>query len=256
MPDSGLPDDSVPARLRSGNALLDALALALPGPTREDVLQPALEAVSVALNDVVHQAGTLVEHVWFPTSSVFGLLSVLPGASAVEAMPVASEGLVGLAAVLGDGVSPHEARCQVPGQAVRLPTGVLRELYEGNADVRTLLGRYAQVSITLISGRVACSLRHTAEQRCAEWLLRRAYQVGGGSFPLTQQLLASVLGLRRTTVSAVAARLQDLGLIAYRYGQLAVQDHDGLERRACRCYGLFRDELARLAQAAREGPAR
>jgi len=90
----------------------------------------------------------------------------------------------------------------------------------------------------LISGWVACTQRHTAEQRCAEWLLRRADQVGGGPFPLTQQLLASVLGLRRTTVSAVAARLQGLGLVTYRYGRLAVQDHEGVPAAATGCSGM------------------
>lgn len=258
MPDSrgadGLGQDSRPPDGRWGNGLLDALTSAVAGTAYEQVLQPALRAVPVALNEVVHEAGAPVEHVWFPTTSVFGLLSAVAGVVSVEAMPVGREGLVGLAAVLGDGVSPHEARCQVPGQAVRLRAEVLRGLYDGDAAVRSLLGRYAQVSIVLISGRVACTQRHTAEQRCAEWLLRRADQVGGSSFPLTQQLLASVLGLRRTTVSAVATRLQGLGLVAYRYGRLAVQDHEGLERRACRCYRLFRDEVAGLAQDSSEAP--
>lgn len=235
MPGSRGPDGPAPDHLRWGNGLLDALAPAAAGTPYGDLFLGALEVVPVALDEVVHQAGAPIGHVWFPTSSAFGLLSVVPDVTPVEAMPVASEGLVGLAAVLGDGRSPHEARCQVPGEAVRLPVEVLRALYDGDATARSLLGRYAQTSITLISGRVACTQRHNAEQRCAEWLLRRAYQVGGGSFPLTQQLLASVLGLRRTTVSAVAARLQGLGLVTYRYGRLSVQDYDGLEGRACRC---------------------
>lgn len=248
MPDGREHDEAAPGRVPWGNDLLDALASAVTGTAYERMVQEALEAAEVDLDEVVHAAGAMVEDVWFPTSSVLGLLSVVSGVASVEAMPVGPEGLVGLAAVLGDGTSPHEARCQVPGQAVRLPAQVLRELYDNLAGVRTVLGRYAQVSITLISARVACTRRHTAEQRCSEWLLRRADQVGG-SFPLTQQLLASVLGLRRTTVSAVAGHLQRLGLITYRYGRVSVRDQDGLERRACGCYALFRDETASLAQA-------
>jgi len=100
-------------------------------------------------------------------------------------------------------------------------------------------------------------LRHSAQQRCADWLLRRSDQVGGRAFPLTQQFLASMLGLRRTTVSAVAASLQNLGLISYRYGQVAVRDHEGLERLACSCYGLFRCEvsgLSRTSRSSRQAP--
>lgn len=231
----------------SGNDLLDALLSAVHGTKHDRLLAGALETTLVTAGEVVHRAGDSVEHVWFPTSSVFGLMAVLPDTASVEAMPVASEGLVGLAAVLGDGISPHEARCQVAGGAVRAPATVVRGLFDADATVRALLGRYAQTSMALISARVACTQRHVAEQRIAEWLLRRTDQVGRGAFPLTQQLLASVLGLRRTTVSAVAARLQGLGLITYRYGRLSVDDHQGLERHACSCYQLFRHEMGRLA---------
>ncbi len=106
MPGSRGPEGPAPGLPRWGNELLDALAAAVDGTPLQDLLQPALEVAPVALNAVVHRAGAPVEHVWFPTSSAFGLMSVVPGAAPVESMPVASEGLVGLAAVLGDGVSP------------------------------------------------------------------------------------------------------------------------------------------------------
>ncbi len=95
-----------------------------------------LELVELALHQVVHDAGVQVEHVYFPVSAVCGLLSALPDAPDVEVMPVGSEGLVGLAAVLGDGSSPHRALCQVPGRAVRLPINVLRDRADAVPQVR------------------------------------------------------------------------------------------------------------------------
>ncbi len=238
-----------------GNVLLDAvLALCrerVDGPyagTAE--LAGLLELVDVESGQVVHQAGARVQDVFFPLSAVFGLLTVTAGASEVEALAVGSEGVVGLFAVFGDSTSPHRALCQVPGQAVRLPAGVLRELAYADVGVRWLLDRHVQAAVVLLSQRVACSQRHTAMQRCVDWLLRRAERMGATPIPVTQQFLASMLGLRRTTVTAIAAQLQQAGLIHYRYGWLSVRDAPGLKRLACSCYGVFRQQSDKLAAAA------
>ena len=239
--------DGQPARRsRWGNGLLDALHPDVEPGARDGQPHAALEPVHVDVREVVHEAGDRVEYVYFPLSAVFGLLSVLAGVPEVEVMAVGREGVVGLPAVLGDGTSPHRALCQVPGQAVRLEADVLRAQIGAHAEVRRLVGAYTQMTVVLISARVACAQRHTAEQRCADWLLRRADSLDGQPFPLTQQSLAAMLGLRRTTVSAVATRLQSLQLISYRYGQVAVRDHQGLQRLACSCYQLFRSQTGRL----------
>ncbi len=239
----------------TANVLLDAI-LAIcrereDGPyagTAE--LTGLLELVDVESGQVVHQAGAPVQDVFFPLSAVFGLLTVTAGAPEVEALAVGFEGVVGLVAVLGDGTNPHRALCQVPGRALRLPAGVLRELADADVRVRRLLGRHVQAAVVLLSQRVACSQRHTAEQRCADWLLRRAERVGANPIPVTQQVLASMLGLRRTTVTAIAAQLQQAGLIRYRYGWLSVRDAAGLQRVACSCYRVFRDQSDKLGAAA------
>lgn len=245
-----MPNGQAASRAPRGNVLLDALSLSA-GPGQGQVaLEAALEIVQVEVHEVIHEAGAPVEYVYFPLSAVFGLLSVVTGAPAVEVMPVGYEGMVGLPAVLGDGTSPHQVLCQVPGQAMRLPADVLRAQLDGNVAARRLLGGYIQLTVVLISERVACVQRHTAEQRCADWLLRHADQLNGQPFPLTQQFLATMLGLRRTTVSAIAARLQHLALISYRYGWMAVRDHHGLERLACSCYQLFRSQVDNLTNLA------
>ena len=240
------------AGVASGNVLLEAL-LDQESASAGAGLGQALKFVDVEMDEVVHEAGAPVEHVYFPVTAVFGLLTAGRGTPPVEVMPVGSEGLVGLTAVLGDGTSPHSALCQVPGQAVRVPAEALRLHLDAHGPARRLLGVYNQLTIALISQRVACSQRHTAEQRCADWLLRHCDQVNGNAIPLTQQFLAAMLGLRRTTVTAVAARLQSSRLISYRYGRVLVEDHAGLEQLACSCYRLFRSHLDTVHAAASSG---
>lgn len=239
----------------TANILLEAILAASRG--REEGLHAGidetaglLELVDVVSGQVVHQAGAPIQDVFFPLSAVFGLMTVTVGAPKVEAMAVGFEGVVGLAAVLGDGTSPHQALCQVPGQALRLSAEVLRGLADTDVRVRGLLGQHVQAAVVLLSQRVACSQRHTAEQRCADWLLRQAERIGANSIPVTQQFLASMLGLRRTTVSAVDAQLRQAGLISYRYGRLSVRDAAGLQLLACSCYRVFRDQSDRLVAAA------
>lgn len=240
----------------TGNACLDAfLDAARPlapdrpgaGVDRLADLVALLELVDVEPGEVVHQPGVPVRHVWFPRSSVFGLMTMTAGAPPVEAMGVGSEGVVGLAAVLGDGTSPHQAVCQVPGEALRWPVEVLRDLLDTEPDVRRLLGRHVQTAVVLLSQRVACAQRHTAQQRCADWLLRHADRLGPRALPVTQQFLGAMLGLRRTTVSAVVSQFQGSGLISYRRGRVVITDHLALQQLACRCYSVFRQESDKLS---------
>lgn len=251
MPDGSLGNGP------TGNVLLDAVLAHPPGrgddPGRLDV-PSGLELVHVELGQVVHEPAAQVAHVFFPRSAVFGLLTVTAGGPEVEAMAVGSEGVVGLAAVLGDGTSAHRALCQVPGQALRFPARDLRQLAETHLSVRRLLGQHIQSAVVLLSQRIVCSQRHSAQQRCADWLLRHADRAGRNPIPVTQQFLAAMLGLRRTTVSAVAAQLQDTGLISYRYGQVTIRDHARLERLACNCYRVFRAESDRLLPAGLPAP--
>ena len=238
----------------TGNALLDALLAGSEPPDRPGSgkdLAALLELVTLEHGQLVHESGMPVRHVLFPRSAVVGLLVARAGAPPVEAMAVGDEGVVGLTALWGDGTSPHRALCQVPGQALRWPVHVLRDLVEVDPAARGLVGQHVQATVVLLSQRVACSQRHTAQQRCADWLLRHADRIGGDTIPITQKFLAAMLGLRRTTVSAVVSQLQRSDLITHRYGRVTVTDREALQRLACDCYQVFRDEMDRLADTAR-----
>ena len=185
--------------------------------------------------------------VHFPVDAVLGLLTQLPDAPQAQVMAVGREGVVGLAAAMGDGTSPYEVVCQVPGRAWRLPVETLLRWADDDVRVRRLLGRYDQTTTVLLAQRVACGQRHTAEQRCATWLLQCADRVGAETFPLTQSSLGVMLGVQRTTASAIAGQLQAQGLIAYRYGKVEIRDRAGLERTACSCYAVFRKQVDDMA---------
>jgi CRP-like cAMP-binding protein len=153
---------------------------------------------------------------------------------------------VGLPALLGAISIPGEAFCQVAGQALRVPAEVLRQEAAVGGPLHTLVQRYTQAHIYQIARSAACNRVHSIDERCARWLLITHDQVGVDHFPLTQQFLALMLGVRRAGVNAAASILQRAGYIRYGRGVITVTDRPGLESAACSCYRVVRDELARL----------
>jgi CRP-like cAMP-binding protein len=154
--------------------------------------------------------------------------------------------MIGLPVFLGAGSIPGEAFCQVPGRALRLPADVLlRELGDGG-PFHDLLHRYTQAHINQIAQSAACGRVHSIDERCARWLLITHDQVGHDRFPLTQQFLAMMLGVRRAGVNAAASILQRAGYVRYRRGVITVTDRPGLESASCGCYRIVRDEFERL----------
>ena len=196
----------------SGNLLVWALGARTVSPASldADAVEVAsgvsLERVELTAQQVVHRAGEPVHAVHFPVDAVLGLLTQLPDAPPAQVMAVGREGVVGLAAAMGDGTSPYDVVSQVPGRAWRLPLPTLLRWADDNVRVRRLLGRYDQTTTVLLAQRVACGQRHTAEQRCATWLLQCADRVGAETFPLTQAALGVMLGVQRTTASATAGQ--------------------------------------------------
>jgi CRP-like cAMP-binding protein len=167
--------------------------------------------------------------------------------SAVEVGTVGREGLVGLVIVLGGAASPTVTLCQIPGTARRITAERLAEAVEARPALRRLLLRYAQGYLTQVAQGAACNRLHGIEARCARWLLMTHDRVGGAdTFPLKQEFLAVMLGVRRAGVTVAAGALQDAGLIRYRRGSIRVLDRAGLEAASCECYGLVREQYARL----------
>jgi CRP-like cAMP-binding protein len=151
--------------------------------------------------------------------------------------------MVGLPLFLGAGSSPHASFCQIPGQAVRLHADSLRTVLADDGALHRALNRATQATMVQVAQNVACNNGHDLEQRAARWLLTTHDRVVRDHYPLTQQFLAQMLGARRPTVSQVAQRLQDRGLISYSRGILRILDRPGLEAVCCPCYDIVRAEF-------------
>jgi len=238
---------------RPHNRLLAALP---PGELAR--LLPEIELVRLELREVLYDVDQPMVHAHFAETSVISVLGVMADGTAVETATVGHEGMVELPLFLGVDRTPAQAFCQIPGTAYRMSADAFQaEIARGGA-LRAVVGRYAQALFTQVAQGSACNRLHPVDQRCARWLLQTHDRVGAergvDEFPLTQRFLSQMLGVRRATVSEVAAALQGSGLIAYEYGRMRVRDRAGLEAAACECYRIIRRELDRLISQVPVGP--
>jgi CRP-like cAMP-binding protein len=223
------------------NRLLAALP---PAECRQ--LLPELRVVPLRHRAVLHQPRHALPYVYFPIAGVISMLAVTADAGEIEVGLVGSEGMAGLPAFLGAKTAPMQYLVPVPGQALRLPSEFLRERAYAGGPLHRLLLRYTNVLFTELSQSVACNSLHTVAQRCSRWLLMTQLRAGADEFPLTHDFLATILGVRRASVSEVARALQESGLIRYARGRLAVLDHKGLAATACECFRNGQEEMERL----------
>jgi CRP-like cAMP-binding protein len=165
---------------------------------------------------------------------------------AVEFGTVGNEGMIGLPLFLGADRSPHRAFTQVPGDALRMRAEDFREEMGRQGQLAGLLRRYNQALMNQMAYSVACNRLHSVEERMCRWLLMTHDRVGADRFPMTQEFLAQMLGVRRPSVTVVAGVLQKAGLIAYARGWVVILDRAGLEAASCECYRVVRDDFERL----------
>jgi CRP-like cAMP-binding protein len=205
-----------------------------------------LEAVPLAPKQVIFEANGPIPHVYFPTDGVVSLVTYLEDGPSVEIATVGREGMVGLSLFLETATIAWRAFGQVPGEALRMRAGSFRDEVERNGAFVRLLKRYTQAMLIQVAQSSACNCAHTIEQRCARWLLQTHDRVGSDEYLLTQEFLAQMLGVRRSSVSQVAGGLQKAGLIRYVRGRITVLNRAGLEATSCECYGFIRGEFERL----------
>jgi CRP-like cAMP-binding protein len=215
-------------------------------------LAASLSEVKLERNQLLDEAGRSVRHSYFPVDSILSVLTVMGDGAQVESRTVGREGGYGLLQALGSPMSYERTLCQVAGRAWRAPLGELRRAAERNNAVRDAIVRHAQASLVQAAQSTACNTLHRAEQRLCRWLLLTQDRLGGADIvPLTQEHLAIMLGVQRTTVTAVASELQERGAIRYARGRIRVLNREALERCACECYrAIERGAAAMLEDAA------
>ena len=230
---------------RSTNVHWNRLLAALPQPNRDRLLTQ-LEPVDLELKQVIHEPNIPIPFVYFVLTGVISLVINVEEEGVAEVATVGNEGFVGVPILLGADSTPLTAICQIPGSALRMPAADFRAQIQQNDELRRILGHYTQALFNQIAQSAACNRLHPIEQRCARWLLMTWDRVHADRFPLTQEFLAQMLGVRRPSVSIVASLLQRAGLIRYSRGIITITDPAGLEAATCSCYRMIRDEYDRM----------
>ena len=167
----------------------------------------------------------------------------------LEIALVGCEGLIGLPIFLGSEITPVNALVQLPGEALRISAPAFRQQVKRYGPLVRRLHLFTQWLLDQIAQSAACTRHHSVGQRCARWLLMMHDRAEGDEYVLTQDMLAQMLGVRRASVTAAAAKLQKDGPIRYRRGAVTIIDRPALERAACECYGLIKAEYERLLGA-------
>jgi CRP-like cAMP-binding protein len=224
------------------NHLLAAL------PTAEfERLAAHLELVPLPLGEVLYEPGGQLQHAYFPTTAIVSLHYVMESGASAETAGVGNEGVVGISLFMGGDTTPSSAVVQTAGHAYRLPSRLLKEEFKRGGLMQHLLLRYTQALITQVTQTAVCNRHHSVEQQLCRWLLLTLDRgVSSRELVITQELVASMLGVRREGITEAAAKLKQAGLISYRRGHISVLDRSGLESRVCECYAVVKKELGRL----------
>jgi len=198
------------------------------------------------LGRVLYESGDKMQHVYFPTTSIVSLLYVMENGASAEIAIVGNEGVVGVSLFMGGETTPSRALVQSAGQAFRVPSKVLKEEFRGGGALQHVLLRYTQALITQMSQTAVCNRHHSVKQQFCRWLLMSLDRLATNELTMTQKLIANMLGVRREGVTEAAGKLQKLGLIDYQRGRITVLDRAGVEKQACECYEVVKNEFKRL----------
>lgn len=201
-----------------------------------------LECLTLPLRKTLQDATQPIDHLYFIEEGVASVLTLMKDGSLIEVGMVGTEGVVGVSALLGDGPALHVI-VQIPGKALSMSLRRCKRAFDESPAVRSLLLGFAGALLRLSVQTAACNRLHSIEQRCARWLLMAHDRIRADSMPMTQEFLASMLGVRRAGVTTAAGELQRSGLISYRQGQITIRDRDGLEALACECFDLDHAQL-------------
>lgn len=231
---------------REQNHLLAALSEDEIAP-----LQPWLEQISLPRGAVLARPGEPIEYAYFPTSGMVSIVALMSKGLGAEVATVGNEGMIGLPIFLGAGSSPFHLMAQLTGQSIRIPAVRLEKVLMSDSRLASLLRTYSQAFFVQTAQNAACNGIHPISMRAARWLLATHDRAESGSFYLTQEFLAFMLGVARQSVGIAVGELADQGLISYARGQMRVLDRAGLERASCECYDIVRAEFDRLLGIAR-----
>ncbi len=203
-------------------------------------LQPRLRTVDLPFGTVIAEIGQPVSQVYFPHSGVISLVVEMEVGEMIETAMIGRDGVANAMSALNGQVSFHKAIAQVAGIASVISTAALRPFADEFPPLRSALIGHEQVLLAQTQQSAACNASHTVQARMCRWLLRMHDLTQSSQLSLTQEFLAQMLGVRRTSVSLVAGELQRAGLIKYRRGNIQLEDVEEMRDCACECYDKVR----------------
>ena len=219
------------------------LLLALP-PSHLKRLMPELEHIECQRGQVLMDADSSLDHVFFPDSGVVSVVAVYADGSIIEMATIGREGFTGVQAVFGAKSSSVRLLVQIPGTASKMPRAAFMRAMKSVPSFRSLMYAYVQAFLEQVLVSVACNGVHSLNQRLARWLLMMRDRSDDDALPITQSLLAEMLGVQRPSVTNAARELERAGLIARGLRQVTILDRKGLTRTSCECYQLVRARVA------------
>lgn len=205
---------------------------------------PELEQIRCQREQVLIDADSSLDHVYFPDSGVVSVLAVYADGTVIEMATIGREGCTGVQAVFGVKSSSAQFLVQIPGNAARISRAAFMRTMRSMPAFRSLMYGYVQAFLEQVMVSVACNGAHSLKERLARWLLMMRDRSDDDALPITQNLLAEMLGVQRPTITNVARELERAGLIERGRRQVRIRDRHGLAEASCECYQLVRTRVA------------
>jgi CRP-like cAMP-binding protein len=233
--------DAPNLRLSVQNRLLSVL------PDEEfDYLYPHLEPVTFSRGTTINQAGDDLHRCYFPNDGMISLLSVTEQGNAVEVGFTGYEGILGLPVILGNKEMPYQALVQVKAECLSVDVKYVSELFDRGGVFHDVLLRYLYVMFRQVGQTCVCNHFHTIEARLCRWLSVICERSNNSHLVLTQEFLAHMLGVQRTSIGLIANSLQQKAIIRYSRGKIEVLDPASLKGLACECYFVVNEEFKKF----------
>jgi CRP-like cAMP-binding protein len=219
---------------------LDAITL--------DRIAPNLSVIQLGHGEVLAETHARVEKVYFPHTGIISCVVETIGGGAIETGMIGNDGAFGASQALDEKVSLNHVVMQVPGTASVISSDDIREVADELPAFRGLLVKYEQFFLAQVQQTAACNALHAVQARTCKWLLRM-HALVGTDLPLTQEFLAQMMGVRRTSVTEVAGELQKAGMISYSRGRIHIKDVNLIRQWACECDDDVRSHYRRVFQS-------
>src|ERR1700723_1529180 len=227
----------------SSNWPRNRLLLALPSRNLKR-LMPELENISCHRAQILMNADSSLDHLFFPDSGVVSVVAVYTGRRLIEMATGRREGFTGVQAIFGAKRSSVQLLVQIPGSAAKISRAAFTRAMDSMPSFRSVMDAYVQAFLEQVMVSVACNGAHSLKQRLARWLLMMRDRSDGDALPITQDLLAEMLGVQRPTITNAARELERAGLIEHGRRQVTILNRKGLTKASCECYQLVRSRLA------------